>query len=334
MSTPANTMSESAPVAASAALPATRPFYWSVRRELWENRSLYMAPLAVAGLILFGFIISVFSLVRHAKEMKAALTPDSLAATIILPYDIAAVTVILVSVIVGFFYSVNALYGERRERSILFWKSLPVSNLTTVLSKAFMPIIVLPVIVFAITVVLHVAMLLLNSVGRAAADMSVSELWAHVPLVEMEIVLLYGVVTLALWHAPIYAYLIFVSGWAKKTPILWAVLPPVALIIVEKIAFGTEFVGRLISYRLGGAFDEAFSPLVHTPTRTVQNHAVQNHAAHGAHHPIQIPTIPNIGLGQLDPMHFLSSPGLWFGLIVAAAFLAGAVWLRRTREAI
>ncbi|HUO89493.1 MAG TPA: hypothetical protein VMU08_09990 [Rhizomicrobium sp.] len=330
MSTPSSTMSESAPTTMSAGLPTTRPFIWSVRRELWENRSLYVAPLSVAGVILFGFVISVIGLARHGKEMRAALTPDQLASAIVLPYDIAAVAVIVVSVIVGFFYSVNALYSERRERSILFWKSLPVSNLTTVLSKAFMPIVVLPTIVFGVTVVLHVVMLLLNTAGRAVAGTSVSELWAHVPLFQMEIVLLYGVATLALWHAPIYSYLIFVSGWAKKTPILWAVLPPLALIVVEKIAFDTGYIGRLISYRLSGSFDEAFS----LPTRTPLRAAVQNHAAHGAHHPVQMPAIPTVGLGQLDPLHFLSSPGLWLGLLVAAAFLAGAVWLRRTREAI
>jgi ABC-2 type transport system permease protein len=335
MSTPSNTMSDTAPAAAAATLLPTRPFYWSVKRELWENRSLYIAPMAVAALILFGFIISVVSLARHGKEMRAALKPEALASAIILPYDIAAVAMILISVIVGFFYAINALYSERRERSILFWKSLPVSNLTTVLSKAFMPIIVLPAVVFAVTVVLHIIMLLLNSVGRAAAGLSVAELWAHVPLVQMEVVLLYGVATLALWHAPIYAYLIFVSSWVKKTPILWAVLPPLALVIVEKIAFGTNFVGQLINYRLGGAFEEAFSPPAHTAWRTMaQNQAVQNHAARGAHHPMQMPTIPSIGLAQLDLGHFLSSPGLWLGLIAAAAFLAGAMWMRRTREAI
>jgi ABC-2 type transport system permease protein len=334
MSMPSNTMSETAAATRTAALPATRPFTWSVRRELWENRSLYFAPLAVAGLILFGFVISAISLARHGKEVRAALTPDQLASAIVLPYDIAAVAVIVVSVIVGFFYSINALYSERRERSILFWKSLPVSNLTTILSKAFMPIVVLPAIVFAVTVVLHIVMLLVNAAARAAGGLSLPELWAHVPLVQMEIVLLYGVATLALWHAPIYAYLIFVSGWAKKTPILWAVLPPLALVVVERIAFGTEYVGRLINYRLSGSFDEAFSPMRAMLRATVQNHPAPNPGAHGAHHPMQIPPIPTIGLGQLDPMHFLSSPGLWLGLIVAAAFLAGAVWLRRTREAL
>ena len=136
-----SSVSETVPAAATAVLPATRPFFWSVRRELWENRSLYIAPLAVAGLVLFGFVISLVQLSNHAKELRETLTPDSIAALVVVPYDIAAIAIIVVSVIVGFFYCLSALYNERRERSILFWKSLPVSNLTTVLSKAFMPMV-------------------------------------------------------------------------------------------------------------------------------------------------------------------------------------------------
>jgi ABC-2 type transport system permease protein len=323
----------STPVVEAAALPATRPFYWSVRRELWENRSLYIAPLAVAGLVLFGFVISLFSLARHAKEIRETMTPDSMDAITILPYDIAAVAIIVVSVIVGFFYCLSALYNERRERSILFWKSLPVSNLTTVLSKMFMPVAVLPAVVFAVVVVLQLVMLLLNSAGRGVAGLSVPDLWAHVPLIEMSVALLYGVIALALWHAPVYAYLILVSGWAKKTPILWAVLPPLGLILVERLAFGTDYVGRLIDYRLGGGLDAAFLPPRFLPMQSLHKHAVETHAvAHGTHHGMQ--GIPVFGFAQIDIVGFLSTPGLWAGLIVAAGLLAAAVWMRRTREAI
>src|SRR6185312_11166506 len=155
---------------------------------------------------------------------------------------------------------------------------------------------------------------------------------------QMDAALLYGLLTLALWHAPIYAWFIFVSGWAKKTPFLWGVLPPLALILVERLAFGTEYVARLINYRVGGATDAAFSQPTYLPMQSlhkaaVQSHAVvQNHAAHGGHHGPS--GIPVFGLEQIDLVGFLSTPGLWAGLIVAAALLAAAVWMRRTREAL
>ena len=81
-----------------------------------------------------------------------------------LPYDIAAMMLIFTAFIVGVFYCLDALHGERRDRSILFWKSLPVSDLTTLLSKATIPLIVLPLVTFAIIVATQVVMLLWTSV--------------------------------------------------------------------------------------------------------------------------------------------------------------------------
>lgn len=327
-----NTMSDApAPVADATTARATRPFLWSVRRELWEHGSIYIAPLAIAGLMLFGFVISLFSLHRHNAEIKATMTPDSMPAIMILPYDIAAVAVIAVSVVVALFYCLSALYSERRERSILFWKSLPVSNLTTVLSKAFVPMVALPLFVFVVATAMHIVMLLLNMAGRAMSGLDVGELTAHVSLFQLDAVLLYGVITLALWHAPIYAWFILVSGWAKKAPILWAVVPPVALAIVERMAFGTGYVGNLIAYRLGGGTDAAFTKPPMLPMRSLHDAATQ-HAAHGAHRGMG--GVPNFGIAQIDIAGFLATPGLWVGLVVAVAFLATAVWLRRTREAI
>src|ERR1700719_463324 len=129
----------------------TRPMYWSVRRELWENRSIYIAPLIVAAVQVFGFAISTIGL---AERRRAVLLLDSAKqrAAIEIPYDMAAMMMIFTVFIVGVFYCLDALYGERRDRSILFWKSLPVSDLTTVLSKVTIPLVVLPVICFALAV--------------------------------------------------------------------------------------------------------------------------------------------------------------------------------------
>ena len=111
-------------------LSATRPFYWSVRRELWENRSIYMAPLIAAGVVLFGFGITAFDL-PQLRRNALALESTRQRAAIEMPYDIAAMMIMFTVFIVGIFYCLDALHGERRDRSILFWKSLPVSDLTT-----------------------------------------------------------------------------------------------------------------------------------------------------------------------------------------------------------
>jgi len=314
-------LSDTAPASPVAGKPAaTNPFYWTLRREFWEHRALYMAPLVVAALILFGFIVSLIGLYGRAREL-AALSPDEQAAAIIQPYHFAAIAIIATAFIVSVFYCLGALYNERRDRTILFWKSLPVSDLVTVLAKASIPIVLLPAISFLIIVAMHVLMLLINSAGRAAVGLSTAPLWTHVSLFPMEVVVLYGFVTQALWYAPIFAWLLLISAWAKRSPFLWAVLAPMALGVVERIAFDTNYFGALVAHRLFGGFDAAFAGSQPSPV-----------VSHGM---VKIGTkFPMIGLEQLDPAKFLSSPGLWFGLVIAALFLAGAIWLRRYREPI
>ena len=80
-----------------------------------------------------------------------------------MPYDIAAMMIIITAFIIGVFYCLDALHSERRDRSILFWKSLPVSDLTTVLSKASVPLAILPLIVLPIVVVMQFIMMLISS---------------------------------------------------------------------------------------------------------------------------------------------------------------------------
>lgn len=297
----------------------SRPFYWSVKRELWENRALYIAPLTVSGLILFGFVLSLVGLAERARSFSA-LPPAKQAAQIAQPYDIAAVAIIATAFIVGFFYCLGALYGERRDRTILFWKSLPVSDSTTVLSKMSIPLVVLPLITFVVVVVLQLLMLLLNSAGRLVDGLSLAPLWTQLPLFEMQAVLGYGLVTLSLWNAPIFAWLLMVSAWARRTPILWAILPPLAVSLVEKIAFGTNYFGALIAHRLIGGYEAGFSG----SESVVKAHGAARLSG----------GIPSAGLAQVDPIKFLTSPSVWIGLALAAAFLAAAVWLRRYREPI
>jgi ABC-2 type transport system permease protein len=282
--------------------------YWSVRRELWENRSIFVAPLAVAAVMLFGFLISTVHLPRHMRA-TLALDPAKQRAAIQMPYDVAALLLVLTAFIVGVFYCLDALSGERRDRSILFWKSLPVSDRTTVLSKATVPLVVLPLVIFPIIVGTQLVWLLLSNAVLLANGVSPATLWAQLPLFRMSIALSYGLAAIALWHAPIYGWLLLVSGWARRAPFLWAVLPPLAMSVFEKIAFGTSHFASLLGYRLIGWFEQAFA--------------------------VEVPgSVPIDPLTQLTPGRFLCSGGLWLGLGATAIFLALAARLRWRREPI
>jgi ABC-2 type transport system permease protein len=289
----------------------TRPFCWSVRRELWENRSIYIAPLAAAALYMLGFLISLIA-APHGVSALSTIDPSQQPAMLAQPYSHAGMLLMVTAFLVGIFYSVDALHGERRDRSILFWKSLPVSDLTTVLSKACIPLVVLPLVVFTIAVPLQVIMRLLNTAFLFLRGVSGTPLW-RLPLFQMELVMLYGLVVLALWHAPMYAWFLLVSGWARRMAILWAVLPLLAISVAEYIAFHTTYIGSMLSDRLFGFAAAAFD--LTTPS--------------GA--PVDPHFIP---LAQLAPEKFLSSPGLWLGLIIAAILLAATVRMRRYREPI
>jgi ABC-2 type transport system permease protein len=292
-------------VIAPSAISATRHMYWSVRRELWESRSIYLAPLAVAALILVASLIGTIHL--PGKLHDPSLDPAQQQELIEQPYTFAALLLMFTTFVVGVFYCVDALQGERRDRSILFWKSLPVSDLTTVLSKASIPFVVLPLVTFAVTVVTQGIMLLLDS-ARLPGSGQNATLWTHVSLFQMSVMLLYHLVAVhALWWAPLWGWLLLVSAWARRAAFLWAILPLLAIGILEKIAFNTSHFAAMLEYRfLGGPEGVASS-------------------GNG---------ISMASLTPATPGHFLASPGLWIGLAFAAACLAAAVRLRRYREPI
>jgi ABC-2 type transport system permease protein len=299
MSTQSNAMSESfqAQSIAPAIIPETRVFYWSVRRELWENRSIYVAPLAVAGVALFGFCLSSFVGIWEEPLRLNPAQPQA-------PYDMAAGLMMLTGIVVSVFYCLDALHGERRDRSILFWKSLPVSDTTAVLAKASIPLVILPLLTVAITVAMHWLMLLLSSAVLLVSGGSVATLWTNLSFLRMSWLLLYHVLTAhALWPAPVYCWLLLVSGWPRRATFLWAALPVVAIAGVEQIAFHTWHFAALMGSRLIGA-----APTVVSTS------------------PDMFPTDP---MTHIAAAHFLSSPGLWIGLALAAVFLAAAVRLRR-----
>jgi len=277
---------------------ATKPFYWSVWRELWENRSIYVAPSIVAAIILFGSFVASFHLPER-RQNALLLDPARQRAAIELPYDIVAMMLIFTAFIVGVFYCLDALHGERRDRSILFWKSLPVSDLTTVLSKVTVPLVVLPLLSFAIIVVTQFIMLLISTAVLLPRGLAATT-WANFNLFQQSLILLYGLVAIALWHAPIYGWALLVSGWVRRATFLWAILPLLAISFFEKVTFNTSHFASMLKDRVLGFAPQAFS---------FQAHAVP----------------------QVTPGRYLSSPALWIGLVFAALFVAAAIRQRRYR---
>jgi ABC-2 type transport system permease protein len=285
--------------------------YWSIRRELWENRSIYIVPLVVAAFVLFG---SLFSLIGLPRKMKSLPAYDAATqhAMVVRPISLAPAPIMLMTFLVGIFYALDALYGERRDRSILFWKSLPVSDRTTVLSKASIPLVVLPLIGLLLGMFAQYFLLILSNITLLTHGISPAALWGEFRFIQEPLVMIYGMTVHTLWFAPIYCWLLLISAWAKRAPLLWAAVPPLIIGMLERMVFNTTYFGSLLRYRTIGAMTEAF---VETP---------KGSPAHGILDQ----------LSQLDPARFLTAPGLWVGLMFAAACLAAAIRLRRNREPI
>ena len=305
-----------------------RPFYWSVRRELWEHPAIYIAPLIVAGLSLFGFLIGSFwlagsvraavaagKLVRtmdpgnveaFAKASRAAARTAGLMDT---PYEFVAGMVFATVIVVTVFYASGALYGERRDRTILFWKSLPVSDLTTVLAKVAVPLVVMPAAIFAIVFPTQLVMLIWSGLILIANGVSPADLLGFLNFPYLWLALGRGVFIMALWYAPIACWLILVSGWAKRVAFLWAIGPWVAICLVEKLAFNSLNVFGFVMGRLAGGYMAAFT--------------TDGRGGKGISR-----------LADLNPLPVLSNLELWAGLAVAAACVAAAVRSRRYRDPI
>jgi ABC-2 type transport system permease protein len=305
MSVPANAVAAPASRAQErAAIPWGRAMLWALRRELWESWWLTLAPLAVAALYGIGFFFHALGL---PAVMRATAGLDAIAQrnAIAMPYDLAAGLMMATAMLVGGLYCVDALYGERRDRSVLFWKSLPVSDFTAVLAKAVIAILFLPLYAFAVAVVLQACMLFLSSGVLVVTGHDPALLWARLSFVQMSLLLLYHMVMVhALWYAPLYAWLILVSAWAPRAPIAWAVLPPLAVVYLEKIVFNTTRFVDMLSHRLGGGMDSMTMPGTF-PMNTITT--------------------------RLTPVRYFTSSGFWIGIAITIAFLWLAARLRRRR---
>ena len=299
MNTPSNAMADSQPrseAMASAGISPARRLYWSVRRELWENRSIYLVPLGVGVLIVIATAINVMHMAPRLHT--APLDPAQQHQAIEAPFIFASLLLMFSTMIVSVFYSVDALYGERRDRSVLFWKSLPVSDTVTVLAKLSIPMVVLPLITFAVTFVVQWLMLLLGLLGAGAG------LWNQLELFRMwwseffHLVAFHGI-----WWAPFWGWFLLASAWARRAPLLWATLPPLAIGFGEKIAFGTAHFAHWLNFRFIGGMDA----------------------------PPQAYAMSTGMLMSESPLGFFVNVHLWTGFAMCAVCIALAVRLRRQR---
>jgi ABC-2 type transport system permease protein len=296
-----------------------------VRREFWEHRALWIVPLVIGALLLS--VAAVFGRIRldlgdpgtHYDGPTPAPLMEMLVLGWGLPFYVAAA-------IQGTGYLIDCLYSERRDRSILFWRSMPVSDASTVLVKLLAGLVLVPLGAFVLAAAVSLAgsaILLLRNHDVVLNGQHVMALWSLQTWLRMQGIVFYGLVAALLWYAPFAAYLMLASVWARRSPYIWAAAPPLLLIILEHMVFGTNYVGHV----LGGEFHE----LLHLAYRLDEHGALDTGA--------MVPAPRNddgfdisFTLQLLSPERLLTSPRLWIGLLAAAAMIALSIRVRRYRD--
>jgi len=286
-----------------------------VRRELWEHRALWLGPLAISALLVacaFAVHIGPVELSEHAGSdvQRRALFG-------LVQWGLTVPQYIVMLIILNF-YLLDCLYAERKDRSILFWKSLPVSDATTVASKLLVAVVVVPLGVYLLAMVTN---LLFSAIWLARASYGLlapnASVWDTVVFLKVEALMLVGLFVSMLWYAPLAAYFLMISAWARRAVFLWAVLPPVIAILVEHLAFRTQYVAGLIEYRTTGIWQ-----------RTNMEQAANSAIAAGKHQIVSLAAF----FDALNIREFLLNIDVWLGLAVALGFAFVAVRLRRYRD--
>jgi ABC-2 type transport system permease protein len=285
---------------------------WLVRREFWENRAIWMIPAVIGGFMILIALFGKVDLMSIPSQLPNRAVREGFLVAV-------GATFFAVMSIYSTWYLLDCLYADRKDRSVLFWKSLPISDTTTVMSKLLTALIVIPLVYFAAADLTTLLMAFIISV-RASSFIG-GVLWHADLWLQLQALWLYMIVTTAIWYLPVAAYLMVVSAWAKRAVMLWSILPPIALLLAERWFFGTHVLAGQLRDRLFGFPGLAFHS-------NPGGNSWLNSAEHDpAGTPDSIWNFLNIG-------GFLSSPATWIGVAVGAALIVGAIQLRTRRTEI
>jgi len=293
-----------------------------MRRELWEHRSIIVTPAAVALvmslLVLTAYVAATgFGGAVDIGIIAAQNTGDMERRAALMAFLIGnTVVFILASAILTIFYALDSLYAERKNKSILFWRSLPLTDAETVISKFLTAAVTIPLITFAAIVVAHLVNLVLASIFVSIEGGSPGHLiWGSVPLFDVWATVLIILVATPLWMSPFIGWFLFVSAWTKRSPLLTAFLPLLVLPMLEYFVLRTHFIADAFNSRGSLPLFEGFDVSV------FDDDSLREMSADS----VSL-------LAHVDLAKFLSSGALWAGMVVCGLFLTAAIYVRRYRD--
>lgn len=300
---------------------------WALlQREFWEHRSFVVTPIVIGIIVILMSItgqvaVSTFDEVVDLAILGASNVGDRERAVAISAITAAVSTLFLTAMaILTVFYLLDTLYTERRDKSILFWRSLPVSDAEAVVSKLLTAIVAIPLITFAAAALTQLIVLGIAGIwvgGRGGDAMHL--IWGAAPLGANWLATLILFLALPLWFLPLAGWFLFASAWTKRSPFLIAFLPLILLPMLERILVGTTL------FR-----DAIFVRSVSFPLFSVD---LGHDFAFGRNHEFQVTGDGDETLlSVIDLSGFIADQGLWLGILVGGLFVAAAVYVRRFRD--
>jgi ABC-2 type transport system permease protein len=285
-----------------------KTYSWLIRREFWEFRATWLIPAVVGAVLLISALFGRIDMTAFDSHLAALnLGTIYLLGLAVLFYAVMS--------IYSSWYLMDCLYNDRRDRSILFWKSLPVSDSQTVLSKLLMGLAVIPLVFM---VAADLTSLLMAFVISIRARTFSAVLWNPQTWFQVQVLWLYVIATTAIWYLPIAGWLMLVSAWAKRAVMLWTLLPPLVLYLIEKWFLNTHVVQNVLGQRLVGYAAVAY----HGNEQWINDN--MSEAATG---PVSVWRF-------INPAGFFSSLEVWIGLAVGVAMIVGTIQLRMRRSEI
>jgi ABC-2 type transport system permease protein len=296
-------------------------FLYLIRRELWEHRALYVVPIVFAGVLLLSVTVGIVRGTTyvgsdHIAHQLQFLSPGEAGQALSVMTLGAWLLFSIVSAFVVTFYMLDALYGDRKDRSVLFWKSLPIGDTETVLSKLAVATLVMPAIVIAAVLVTMLALLVILSVAVAFSGANpFTLLWSELPVFRIVGSMISIELTRSLWFLPFTGWLLLASATAKRTPFLLAALVPLGLIFAEKLAFNTQWLGDTVD----GYVERFFRPLFGDISELRLSPGEDG-----------IEMVGDLG-GFGAVFDVLTDPVLLVGLVVGVAFIMLTIQMRKRR---
>lgn len=308
---------------------------WTLmRRELWESQGAFKwTPIIIAALTLF-FI--VFGLVLGSRfDAELAFTMDAIRTFAEQPFDqrrifmsgalfSSSALFFQLMILILLFYLASSLYDDRKDRSILFWKSLPVSDTMTVASKVLTACLLAPAMFLAAALATQLVLLLIaTGYGLAAGVNPITAFWLPAALPKLWLIMALGLIVQALWLLPIYGWLVFCSSWAPRVPILVAIAIPVGISIAQH-AWSLISVFRMPEVNLGMMMLNRLGTGVIPTNVNWQINANGNNVDM-----TDVQFSEELFMSMSNIVSYLTRYEMWVGIAIALVLLAGAVWFRR-----